>query len=261
MRRKVLVDRSQEPIDFALVAGHDPDVADLWREYYLTRSDYSLGKLMRAYQWFTRMMARRAMRMIFHQQGLGLERDDLVSIANLALLEALERYEPNAGASFLTFARRRVWGELVDEMRRLSFVKRGDYERLREKGELPRIKSFEDLAPGNAEHTPRRRYGDYEDWEDRFLARAQMDEIRDREYTEEILEAVERALRDARVSPRDRQIFELHYFAEVTQADIAERYHLHYSRVSQILSDIRDKIQQRVMAELPYLRPHADDGQ
>lgn len=256
-----MLDHGEEAIDFGMVAGGDPELAALWREYHHVPSDWHLGQLMAAYQWFARMMARRAMRMIFHQQGLGLDRDDLVSIANIALLGSLERYEPNAGVSFLTFARRRVWGELVDEMRRLSLVKRGQFAELRERGELPRIKSFEELAPGNAEHTPRRRYGDYEDWEDKFLARAQMDEIRDREYTEEIMEAVERALRDVQLSPRNRHMFELHYFAEVSQLEIAERYHVTGGRVSQILSDVRDKVYRRVVAELPYLRPHADDDQ
>ena len=47
-----------------------------------------------------------------------VEIDDLVSAGTIGLIEAAERYDSKRGASFATFAYRRIRGAIIDEMRR-----------------------------------------------------------------------------------------------------------------------------------------------
>jgi RNA polymerase sigma factor for flagellar operon FliA len=59
--------------------------------------------------------------------------DDLVSCANVALVECAGRYDSEAGASFATYAINRMRGAVLDELRRNDFASRsvrGDYRRL-----------------------------------------------------------------------------------------------------------------------------------
>lgn len=50
--------------------------------------------------------------------------DDLVSCASVALVEVAERYDPNGGAAFSTYARSRLRGAVLDEMRRSDWASR-----------------------------------------------------------------------------------------------------------------------------------------
>jgi len=47
-----------------------------------------------------------------------VDRDDLTSAGMLGLLQALRSFDPDRGASFLTFARLRIRGAVYDELRR-----------------------------------------------------------------------------------------------------------------------------------------------
>lgn len=54
----------------------------------------------------------------------GVELDDLIQAGTLGLLEALRRFDPNAGASFGTFASQRVRGAMIDELRSRDWLPR-----------------------------------------------------------------------------------------------------------------------------------------
>ena len=46
--------------------------------------------------------------------------DDLVSAGTIGLIEAVDRYDDRLGVPFLRFAYRRIWGAMIDELRRAS---------------------------------------------------------------------------------------------------------------------------------------------
>lgn len=58
--------------------------------------------------------------------------DDLIQAGMLGLLEASRRYDPSQGASFATFAERRVRGAMLDEIRRGDWVPRSVHRKARE---------------------------------------------------------------------------------------------------------------------------------
>jgi RNA polymerase sigma factor for flagellar operon FliA len=75
-------------------------------------------------------VARRAAAMLYPRVREHVEFDELVAIANAGLAEAAQRYEPDRGASFKTFAWYRVHGALIDNMRRSANLPRRVWQKL-----------------------------------------------------------------------------------------------------------------------------------
>ena len=53
-----------------------------------------------------------------------VEIDDLISVGVLGLMDAIEKYDPNRGAKFKTYAEFRVRGAILDELRSMDWVPR-----------------------------------------------------------------------------------------------------------------------------------------
>ena len=68
-----------------------------------------------------------------------LEEDDLYQIGVLGLSEAIERYDPNYGIKFETYAIPRIKGSIIDELRKLDWIPRS----LRAKFNVMKEKSVE----------------------------------------------------------------------------------------------------------------------
>lgn len=61
-----------------------------------------------------------------------VEREDLLGFGMLGLIAAADTYEPARGLKFSTFAFPRIRGAILDELRRMDFLPRGQRERVRE---------------------------------------------------------------------------------------------------------------------------------
>lgn len=59
-----------------------------------------------------------------------IEVDDLISVGVLGLIDAIEKYDPNRGAKFKTYAEFRVRGSILDELRSLDWVPRSIRQKL-----------------------------------------------------------------------------------------------------------------------------------
>jgi RNA polymerase sigma factor for flagellar operon FliA len=60
-----------------------------------------------------------------------VDQDDLNSAGLIGLLQALRNYDPSSGNSFETYARLRVRGAMLDELRRMDWVPRTVHEKSR----------------------------------------------------------------------------------------------------------------------------------
>jgi RNA polymerase sigma factor for flagellar operon FliA len=60
-----------------------------------------------------------------------VDHDDLYSTGLLGLLQAMRNYDPTCGTSFETYARVRVRGAMLDELRRMDWVPRTIHEKAR----------------------------------------------------------------------------------------------------------------------------------
>ena len=68
--------------------------------------------------------------MIYPRVKEHVEFDELLALANTGLAEAAQRYEPDRGASFNTFAWYRVQGAVIDGLRKLTSLPRREWAKL-----------------------------------------------------------------------------------------------------------------------------------
>jgi RNA polymerase sigma-B factor len=186
--------------------------------------------------------------------------EDLLQVASLGLLKAIDRFDPARGNRFAAFAVPTILGELRRHFRAVSWavhVPRGAQERALEvdkashallavSGRAPAVREIAEYleldehdvldalqttqaldalslnAPVCAE--------DGQAGDSRFEAIGSSDE--GYAYVEDS-SAVEQAL--ARLAPRERKIVQLRYDAEMTQSEIAEQVGISQMQVSRLL--------------------------
>lgn len=91
------------------------DVAALWSDYLAGGStDIDLrNRLAEAHLPLVHYVAAR----MLPSQHFSVQMQDLVSYGMLGLLDAVEKYDPDKGAAFSTFAWKRIQGSITDELR------------------------------------------------------------------------------------------------------------------------------------------------
>jgi RNA polymerase sigma factor FliA len=92
----------------------------LWQRWTRDGDASARDRLVLAYTPLVRYLATRKLRELPGH----CELDDLVSCGLVALLEAVDRFDPTRGASFEHYAWTRVQGAIVDELRRIDWAAR-----------------------------------------------------------------------------------------------------------------------------------------
>jgi RNA polymerase sigma factor for flagellar operon FliA len=104
------------------------ELRDLWRRYKDEGDAGARERLVVAYSPMVKFVAGRL--------GAGLpshvEDADLISYGLVGLIGAIERFEPERGIKFETFAMTRIRGAIIDELRSLDWVPRSVRSRARE---------------------------------------------------------------------------------------------------------------------------------
>ena len=104
-----------------------PAPQELWRCYHRTGDSETENALVEEYLPLVRtVVGRLAMTLPAH-----VSVDDLESAALLGLLQAIRSFTPSGGASFETFARFRIRGAVLDELRRMDWVPRLVHDKAR----------------------------------------------------------------------------------------------------------------------------------
>jgi RNA polymerase sigma factor FliA len=193
-------------------------------------------------------------------RSLGLERDDLVQIGMIGLLDAADRFSPALGVKFDTYAVSRIRGTILDEMRRLDWVPRAVHAQhrayrdaqdqvVRETGKEATsvdiaaklsmtAEEFRKFVIDTGETMTRdtRRTGEAGDEETIETVPA------DAPSPEEQLskDDIKRHLMDAinKLPTRERAVIALYYYEGLKFAEIGSVLRISESRVSQVHSDI-----------------------
>jgi RNA polymerase sigma factor for flagellar operon FliA len=104
------------------------ELRDLWRRYKGEGDAGARERLVVAYSPMVKFVAGRL--------GAGLpshvDDADLISYGLMGLIGAIERFEPERGIKFETFAMTRIRGAIIDELRSLDWVPRSVRSRARE---------------------------------------------------------------------------------------------------------------------------------
>ncbi|KFD41134.1 hypothetical protein HX99_05040 [Peptococcaceae bacterium SCADC1_2_3] len=93
---------------------------ELWCQYHNNPNSQVKDKLILFYLPLVKYLAAR---LAIHLP-VGISKEDLESCGVMGLLEALKKFNPEKGVNFTSFAKLRIKGAMIDEIRRLSWVPR-----------------------------------------------------------------------------------------------------------------------------------------
>ncbi|MCL2683794.1 MAG: FliA/WhiG family RNA polymerase sigma factor [Synergistaceae bacterium] len=102
------------------------DNEKLWAEYIRSRDPRLKDEIVKRFLPLVRYVASR-MSVKFKA---GLDFEDILSFGVLGLLDAVDRFEPERGFCFQTFAVPRIRGAILDELRRFDWISRSGREKL-----------------------------------------------------------------------------------------------------------------------------------
>ncbi len=126
------------------------ELSEIWRRYKEEDSQEAREKLILHYAPLVKYVAGRV------SSGLpaNIEYSDLVSYGIFGLIDAIEKYEPQRGIKFETYAINRIKGSIIDELRAIDWVPRSVRFKARElekayvtlESELKRMPTDEEVA-------------------------------------------------------------------------------------------------------------------
>ncbi|ACZ38007.1 FliA/WhiG family RNA polymerase sigma factor [Sphaerobacter thermophilus] len=229
----------------------------LWRRYAIERDGSTREALIRQYAPLVKYVVDR-LRVALTAT---LDRDDLLGYGTIGLIEAIDRFDPERGVKFETFAIQRIRGAIIDAVRTLDLVPRTARQRARAieqayreifaaTGRMPpeeevaahlgmTIDAFRQALQDAAcailplQQSDRDGEGTLED----TLPDAQATEPLDAAVRSDLVHRLAAALE--RLPERDRLIVTLYYYEELTLREISEVLGITESRVSQLLSRAR----------------------
>ena len=158
-------------------------------------------------------------------QGMGLELEDLIQVANLGLFEAVERFDPSRGVKFISFAVWYVRAELQKALNDLSRVVRIPSHKTMTEG-----KDFSTLSTS-------KKVGDDEDSEtyaDRYLAGEQVKAKHEVTDLKELLNVALNSLK-----PKQRDAVKMFY-------GIDREYPMHMEHIAEELEVTGERARQLV---------------
>lgn len=251
------------------------DLAHLWKCYATSgNGSPAEGQLVEQHLGLVKtVVGRVAMSLPPH-----VDMEDLYSAGLVGLLNAIRRFNPRSGASFETYARVRIRGAVLDELRRLDWVPRSIHEKARRvqevmarleqaKGGIPteaemadalglKLNEYRDLLSEirpatfvcldsvrslDGEDGPRHSETLGDDAE-----ASPMDQTAFRELADLIAERIEQ------LPEMQRKVLALYYYEDLRLREIAEVFGVTESRICQIHA-------QAILALKSFLRKHDPD--
>jgi len=231
---------------------------DLWHRYHLTGDSDAENNLVASYLPLVRtVVGRVAMTLPAHVCP-----EDLLSAGLVGLLQAVRNFSTEGGASFETFARFRIRGAVLDELRRLDWVPRLVHDKARKiQNAIGELEQRLDGPPTEEQVAAALGLSleEYQDWlqEVRPVAFVCLDAAPRAESPEGVthhdgiaddsqqdpydwasrseLKALI-ARRIEQLPPMQRKVLALYYFEDLRLREIAEAFGLTESRISQIHS-------------------------
>jgi len=218
------------------------DLEQIWEEFRATSDPGLRNRLVLQYAPLVKYVAGR----LRTRMPESVEQDDLVSDGVLGLMDAIERFEPDRGLSFQTFAVPRIRGAIIDGMRSMDFVPRSVRDKLRviararvaleeRLGRIPEdpevaVESGIDLQ--QMRDITRQATSNHANLDDFDLADELSSAADDRLEQGAVTTSLMRVVKQLR--ERDQVIIALYYFEGLTLAEIGQVLGITESRVSQV---------------------------
>jgi RNA polymerase sigma factor for flagellar operon FliA len=193
--------------------------------------------------------------------------EDMVQIGTIGLIEAETAFDQNAGVKFVDFAKQRIRGAILDEVRKQSNISRlaiknrqahSEAENTLQQtlGREPRNSEIaEELGISIAEFEKQRIHADRFQVDNYFQGSAELDELVSESSEnpfnnledEDSIKLVKEAI--AKLPERERLIVNLYYVEEMNMREISEIIGVNESRISQLLKEIVQSLRGNLLAE------------
>jgi RNA polymerase sigma-B factor len=239
-----------------------PEPLDRFREYAVTRNPELRDELVSEHLGLARILARR-----FVNRGEPYE--DLFQVASLALMSAVERFDPDRGVAFKTFAARTVLGELKHHFRDRSWSIRAPRrvqelylqlgqaiselaQELKRSPTVPEVATrlgvpdeavLEAMEAGHGYRSPSIDVADGE--QEPLSARIGADDAEFAGFENRAM--LSQAI--ATLPPREQVIVRLRFFRGLTQSEIASQVGLSQMQVSRLLVTSLERLRLTLAAE------------
>jgi RNA polymerase sigma factor for flagellar operon FliA len=218
----------------------DPvETGRMWMHFVQTRDNAAREQLVAAYMGFARMMAAKV---YSRRSYTEMEFADYLQYATVGLLEALDRFEPDRGVLFESFAARRITGAVLNGIASSSEIQRQIAARkqmiglrvasLNELASMPAgaealFARLAELAIGLAVGFALEESGMYAREEGAYA---------DNTYAGVELKQLKGRVRAAlgALAPNQRRVLEAHYLQQMSFEDVATSMALTRGRISQI---------------------------
>ena len=127
----------------------DEEITKLWEEYFADRENKAVrDKLIVQYIYLTRYVIGR----IKVNLPPSFSYEDIASYGVEGLIDAIEKYHPNKGAKFETYALMRIRGSIIDRVRSQDFLPRSIRKKIKEvKSAIEQLKQQFGRSPKTAE--------------------------------------------------------------------------------------------------------------
>ena len=244
---------------------------NLWRQYTQSRSPAIRETLIVENAYLIKYVAGR-LNIYF---SANLEYDDLVSFGVFGLIDAIDKFDPNKGVKFETYASLRIRGAILDNIRELDWVPRS----LRQKGKdlekayseleyefgrpptdeeaagklgltmkeftkfvsdasISTLISFEEVIEQNSDFTDE---PGFEDISENPAKQAEFNELK------ELL-----ACEIDHLSEKEKTVISFYYFNELTLKEISEIMKVSESRISQLHTKAIAKLRGKMTKHVTY---------
>ncbi len=237
----------------------------LWQSYRISKEPLIKEKLILEYASLVKLVAGR----ISIHIGQYVDYEDLISYGIFGLIDAIDKFNPDKGVKFETYASLRIRGEIIDNIRRLDWVPRTLRQKSKQldkiysslEAELGRTPSYEEIA-----EKMNISVDDVKDVMQKSVASSliSLDDYVDSNkdvIVSDVVEAkadspdltyekkeVKAILIDAinQLTEKEKKVVTLYYFEELTLKEISKIMSVSESRISQIHSKAVVKLQNKL---------------
>lgn len=196
-----------------------------------------------------------------------MEIDELIQVGTIGLIEAAKSFDDSKGVEFEIFARTRIRGAILDQVRKLSYLPRSAMVNIRDHNEATAVLSSElgrepsqtelaefmgkDLESFHKERTHAYRFQtvslESQVMDDVEIPSNEINEPESELADAQLLNALEGSIES--LPERDKTIISLYYVEEMNLKEIGAVLDISESRVSQILSSTVKKLRTHLNTE------------
>ena len=193
--------------------------------------------------------------------------EEMIQIGTIGLMEAENAFDQDAGVKFVDFAKQRIRGAILDEVRRQSSISRlaiknkqahsvAENNLQQSLGREPRNSEIaEELGISLAEYEKQRIHAERFQIDNYFQGSEELDELVsersenpfDHMDDEDSIHRVRNAI--AKLPERQRLIVNLYYVEEMNMREISEIIGVNESRISQLLKEIVQSLRSNLLTD------------